>query len=37
MRKVIDFLRGIDWIGLGFELGIGLFILISLVRCAFKD
>lgn len=34
MRKLIDKLNEIDIIGLCLEIGIGAFVLISLVRCA---
>jgi hypothetical protein len=34
MRAFLDWLRRADLISIGLELGVGLFILISLVRCA---
>lgn len=37
MEKFLKYLRGVDWVALGFELGLGLFVLISFVRCAIKD
>jgi hypothetical protein len=37
MSALLKWLRETDLIGLGIELGVGLFILISLVRCAWRD
>jgi hypothetical protein len=36
VKRILEALSRVDWIGLGFELGLGLFILVSFVRCAFK-
>lgn len=37
MKRLQDFLNDTDWFGVFVSIGLGLFVLISLVRCAFKD
>lgn len=37
MDKFIEYLAKIDWIDLAVEIGLALFILVSLARIAFKD
>lgn len=34
MKDFFKWAEGVDWIHLGISLGLGLFILITFVRCA---
>ena len=36
MKNFIDWLHEVDIIGLCLEIGLGVFVLVSLVRCAFE-
>ena len=37
MKNLFDLINRIDWFSLLLSIGLGLFCLISLVRCALKD
>ena len=37
MKRFQDFLNETDWFGLLVQIGLGLWCLIALVRCALKD